>query len=78
MKVDIYKAGKLPGPAERMYIFIPSDKSADFLPDEVKQAAGDLNFEKRISIRAGEKRIALNTDQAIRDIRKKGFHIVCK
>ncbi|QTA86177.1 YcgL domain-containing protein [Desulfonema magnum] len=77
MKVDIYKARKIPSPTERMYVFIPSDKSPDFLPDEVMRAAGALDFEKKISIRPGEKKIALNTDEAVRDIREKGFHIVC-
>jgi len=75
MKADIYKAQKIPGPTERRYVFIPSDKSPGFLPDEVMQAAGALNFEKKISIRPGEDRIALNTDEAVRE---KGFHIVCR
>lgn len=77
MKVDIYKGRKIPSPSERIYVFIPSGKSPDFLPDEVVQAVGALNFEKKISISPGEKRIALSTDEAVRDIREKGFHIIC-
>ena len=76
--MNVCKALKIPGSTERMYIFIPSDRTVGFLPDEVKQRAGDLNFEQEIDIRPGERRIALDTDEAIRDIRRKGFHIVCK
>jgi hypothetical protein len=74
MEVDIYKAKKSPDPAERRYIFVPKGKKIDELPPDLKNRIGDLNYEKTIDIKPGEKRIALDSDEAIRNIESSGYH----
>ncbi len=75
MKVDIYRAKKSPGPNENIYIFIPEGFNIENLPDEIKEKVGDLDLEKKRDIKPGEKRIALNTDEAIKNIIEKGYHV---
>lgn len=74
MEVDIYKAKKSPDPAERRYVFVEKGKNIDRLPNDLKERTGYLIYEKTIDIRPGEKRIALNSDEAIKNIESSGYH----
>ena len=75
MKVDIYRAKKSPSPNENIYIFVPDGFNIENLPREITQEAGGLDLEKKLDIKSGEKRIALNTDEAIKNINEKGYHV---
>jgi uncharacterized protein YcgL (UPF0745 family) len=75
MKVDIYRAKKSPSPYENIYIFVPEGSNVENLPDEIKEKAGGFDLEKKLDIKPGEKRIALNTDEAIKNIEEKGYHV---
>ncbi|NWH06862.1 YcgL domain-containing protein [Desulfobacter latus] len=74
MKVDIYRAKKSPGPHEKLYIFVPSGSDIEMLPTEIKEKTGGLVVEKTIDIQPGEKRIALDSDEALKNLSEKGFH----
>ena len=75
MKVDVYRAKKSPGSHENLYIFIPSGSNVDHLPPEILKQTGELSIEKTIDIQPGEKRIALNSDEALKNIREHGYHL---
>lgn len=74
MKVDIYRAKKSPGVHEKLYIFVPAESNIDDLPDEINAQTGGVVLEKTIDIQPGEKRIAVNTDEALKNLREKGYH----
>jgi len=74
MKIDIYRAKRSPGTHEKLYIFLPSGSKVDDLPNEVLGKTGGLVAEKTIDIQPGEKRIALNTDEALKNLSEKGYH----
>lgn len=75
MKVDIYKVRKTTDPAERRYLFIPSGADLTTLPQELRADMGDVEYERTIDILRGEKRIALDADEAIKNITSMGYHI---
>jgi len=74
MKVDVYRAKKSPGNHENLYIFIPAGSNVDDLPSEILEKTGGLSIEKTIDIQQGEKRIALNSDEALNNLREHGYH----
>ncbi len=74
MKVDIYRAKKSPGTHEKLYVFVPADSNIEDLPAEIYKQTGGLVREKTIDIKPGEKRIALNTDEALKNLDEKGYH----
>lgn len=74
MKVDIYRAKKSPGTHEKLYIFVPADSNIEDLPAEIHEKTDGLVLDKTIDIQPGEKRIALNTDEALKNLKEKGYH----
>ena len=74
MKVDIYRSKKSPGNHEKLYIFVPENSNIEDLPAEIHEKTGGLVREKTIDIQPGEKRIALNTDEALKNLKEKGYH----
>ncbi|MFZ4439329.1 MAG: YcgL domain-containing protein [Syntrophales bacterium] len=75
MKVDIYKVRRTADPAERRFLFVPVGTDIETLPPERRGDLGDLEIEKTIDIEPGEKRIALNTDEVIRNIEMSGYYV---
>lgn len=74
MKVDVYRAKKSPGNHENLYIFVPAGSKVDDLPPEILEKTGGLSIEKTIDIQSGEKRIALNSDEALQNLAEHGYH----
>lgn len=56
------------------YIMLESGAGTDYLPQEVVEQAGGLFFFRTMTIRSGEKRIALD-DEAIPNIERDNYHI---
>lgn len=75
MEVDIYRAKNSPGIHEKAYVFLPSGSDINNLPPEVIEKAGGLVVEKTIDIQPGEKRIALDSDEALKNLSEKGYHV---
>ena len=75
MKVDVYKVKKTADSTERRFLFVPVGTNIETLPPERRSELGNLEFEKTIDIEHGEKRIALNTDEAIRNIEMSGYYV---
>ena len=75
MNIDIYKAKINPDPLERRYVFVRSGENIQTLPVELRETLGDLEFEKTIDMNPGEKRIALDTDEACINIQNLGYHV---
>ena len=75
MEVDIYKVQVTPDSKERVFIFIPKGKDIESLPSGIFRETEKLIFRKTINIKSGEKRIALDSDEAINNINKIGYHI---
>lgn len=63
--------------SERIFsIVVPSGKSIDSLPEDIKQIAGEVFIlREKLKISPGEMRVALDTDEAIKNIEKHGFYI---
>jgi hypothetical protein len=74
MKVDIYRAKISPATHERLYVFVPTGFDIGNLPADVLEKTGGLVLEKKIDMQPGEKRIALDTDEAIKNINERGYH----
>ncbi len=74
MNVDIYRAKKSPGNHEKLYVFVPTGSKVENLPPEVLEKTGGLVVEKTIDIQPGENRIAIDTDEAIKNLTQKGYH----
>lgn len=75
MLVDIYKAKRTTSSGERIYVFVEKGKDLKTLPPDLLAETGELEFEKEMEIRPGEKRIALDTDEAIDQISNRGYHL---
>jgi hypothetical protein len=75
MKVDIYKVRRTADPAERRFLFVPVGTDIETLPPERRGDLGDLEIEKTIDIEPGDKLIALNADEAIRNIEMSGYYV---
>jgi len=74
MKVDIYRAKNSPGNHEKLYVFVVAGSNIANLPPEVLERTGGLVIEKTIDMQPGEKRIALDTDEALKNLDEKGYH----
>lgn len=74
MKVDIYKAKNSPPNRGKLYILVRSGSDINGLPEDVRERTGELSFFKKMTIKRGEKRIALNPDEAILNIEEHGYH----
>lgn len=75
MKVEVYKPKKALAKKESVRIIVKEGYNIDDLPDELKQKAGGFDLEKKKEIKAGEQRIALDSDEAIKNIEENGYHI---
>ncbi|RKZ51288.1 MAG: hypothetical protein DRR16_30010 [Candidatus Parabeggiatoa sp. nov. 3] len=75
MKVDIYKAIGSKIEPKRWYVLVKEKTGLDILPNNVLLAAERFSLTKSLEISQGEYRIALDTDEAIAHINKKGFYI---
>ncbi len=75
MKVDIYKAFRSKIERKTWFVFLKAGEKLDFLPDHVKQAASDFVLKKSLDINPGENRIALDIDEALMDLNKRGYYI---
>jgi len=76
MEVDVYKASKRPTPQETLYVFvlhgeIPEEK----LPPEEIRELGFLERVKTIDLESGQKRIGLNTEEALQSLNEKGYYV---
>ncbi|WP_353573166.1 hypothetical protein [Candidatus Albibeggiatoa sp. nov. BB20] len=76
MQVDIYKVKKRKKPQITEFLMVESgfDYKKKVSPDELNKL-GELIFSRQIEINPGEQRIALNSNDVIEEINKKGFHI---
>lgn len=75
MDVDIYKAKKSPRPREKKFVFVRAGADVNSLTQDLKEHLGELLFFKKMTIKRGEKRIALDSDEAISNIEANGYHI---
>lgn len=75
MDVDVYKSKISPSPRETIFILVRSGSNIEDLPEHVKQEHGELIFHKKITIKRGEKRIALDPNEAINQIENEGYFI---
>ena len=75
MKVDIYKDIRPHDLTRRSFVFVPEGSDLSILPDEILSELGELRLEKSIEILPGEKRLGLQTDEAIEHITTQGFHV---
>jgi len=75
MDTDVYKTVIPPAPRERLYLMVPSGTDIRKLPDDIITKTGKLLFFKRISLVPGKKRIALDQDVAIKNLKKQGYHL---
>ncbi|QTA79880.1 YcgL-like domain-containing protein [Desulfonema limicola] len=75
MEVDIYKAKKVSGPKSRIFVLMDKGKDINSLPDEITSITGTLIYTKSINMQPGEIRIALNVDEAIKNIQERGYYI---
>ncbi|MEW6261561.1 MAG: YcgL domain-containing protein [Thermodesulfobacteriota bacterium] len=75
MKVNIYKGRKTPSPRERLYVLVRAGYDINNLPLTVKEQTGDLIFKKTIDLKPGEKRIAIDSNETIDNIKKNGYHL---
>lgn len=74
MEIDIYKAKNSPSHRGKIYLMVKSGSDINELPVEIKEKAGELLFFKKMTIKRGEKRIALDSDEAISNIEAHGYH----
>lgn len=75
MRVDVYKASKASDRNSRRFLFVPEGSDPKSLPREVSELLGNLQKVRTMEIQPGEKRIALDTDEAISDISQSGYHV---
>lgn len=75
MKVDIYKVKHADQSGDRIFLFVQEDTDVQSLSQDLLAEVGEMEFEKAIDIRPGEQRIALETDKAIDNINRYGYHI---
>jgi len=71
----MYKAKKSPGPREEFYILVRSGTDINSIPQKIRNEVGELLLFRKMTIRRGEKRIALDSDEAISNIEKEGYHV---
>ncbi len=74
MEVDIYRAKKSPGRHENLYVFVPAGSKPENLPLEIIEKTGGLIFEKSINMKPNEKRIAIDTNEALKNLDEMGYH----
>ncbi len=75
MKVVMYKEKNNPDPYVRRYVLIPTGKDTTTLPEQLRMDLGDLELDRKIVIHPGEKRIALDIDEAIKKIVTEGYYM---
>lgn len=74
MIVDVYKQLEIFKPNIRFYILIPSCKyETTVLPYIIRKKEKFL-FQKTIDLKAGQQRIAIDVEEAIKNITEKGYH----
>lgn len=71
MKVSVYK---LLDKGNRYLLINENTKPEDVLSPEIIKKIGKLIFKKTIDIEYGQSRIALDSDEAIKNIDSKGFY----
>lgn len=68
MKIDIYKIKKHDTPRSRKFLLVRAGENPPM-------NLNDLVYLKEITIKPDDKRIALDTNEAISNIKQNGFHI---
>ena len=79
MKIKIYRASNAPTNRAISYVFISSNEDIEnikkVIPNVILEKLGTLTFFKEMEINPGEKRIALDADEAINNITNNRYHI---
>ncbi len=75
MKVDLYKVKYADQSGDRIFLFVQEGIDVQSLSQDLLAEIGEKEFEKTIDIRPGEQRIALDTDKAIDNINRYGYHV---
>ncbi|MDM8524335.1 YcgL domain-containing protein [Desulfococcaceae bacterium HSG8] len=75
MNTDVYKTVIPLAPGERLYLMVPSGTDITKLPDDIITKTGKLLFFKNILLVPGKLRIALDQDEAIKNLKKQGYHL---
>ena len=77
MKVDVFSLKKTLAPEVKTRILVPHGDNLTNLPDEIKTKAGGFTFMATLDIQKDENlpRIALDTNEALANLEKVGYHI---
>ena len=73
MLVDIYKSRK---GRDFTFVFLPSGKEFNSLPQNIREDYGEFSFNKKVEINPGKLYIALKTEEALDSLNDKGYYIV--
>ena len=67
----IFKSEKKP----ETYLFLPKERDYDDLPEALRFLFGSPVFLMELEIHPGRKLARNNTDQVLKDLHEKGFHL---
>lgn len=74
MKIDVYKL-KNTSSTQMTHIMIKSGTDLDNIPTNIRNKLGQCVFVRTMDIRSNDKRIALDSAEAISNIEIQGYHI---
>jgi uncharacterized protein YcgL (UPF0745 family) len=75
MKVKVYKARRPDTSGARVFLFIGFDSTVESLPTSERERMGELVLFREMELLPGQQRIAIDTDEALRAIKEKGYYI---
>ncbi|WP_162179675.1 YcgL domain-containing protein [Solidesulfovibrio alcoholivorans] len=77
MQVDIYDAERTPSSVgkARASLLVPKGTDIRTIPAEVLESLGKLSFRESMNLSEGEKRIALDTNKALKELQTKGWYV---
>ncbi|WP_144301349.1 hypothetical protein [Oceanidesulfovibrio indonesiensis] len=74
MKVDVYQVKLRMPTGQGVSLLVPAGTDLNTLPAKVRDL-GELHFDKTIDLETSDTRIALDSEKAIANIGKDGYHL---
>ncbi len=76
MLIDIYKAEYPSDTRKRLFLLLPTGRSTDMVPEEVRRITGTLNLHRKIELESGQRHDFIDSDLVLQDIEIKGFYLL--
>lgn len=75
MQVKVLKSRRSPAAGVTQFLMLPETSDTSAVPKEILDELGDLVEFKELNLKTGENRVAVDVEEAIKQIASQGYYV---